>query len=207
MLACLNQELILHERMDRWSCYCCNTARTFTQMRETAYISLLASSLIATILLDIIVPKTSEQTVCMIEMLQIFWLPSMVGLSIWLLRRQKLPESSPLPLPACATGQASSEDGPSSADGLHSSITLMTFGYFYLISRRFLGVVSGCEPMPRSLQPSLFEERWPPLGITLSLLSVIAFGQCLLAFDASRLAVEVFQRRWGSTGHAHGKSV
>ncbi|KAF5338284.1 hypothetical protein D9757_014911 [Collybiopsis confluens] len=117
-------------------------------------------SLIATILLDIIVPKTSEQTV--------YFLAAFNGRTIDLVTKKTEAPGILSIATACVRHNTSFSRRRTIFGGW---FTFLYYSYDIWVFLPDIEEVSGC------------------------------------AFDASRLAVEVFQRRWGSTGHAHGKSV
>ncbi|KAE9401757.1 hypothetical protein BT96DRAFT_1017982 [Gymnopus androsaceus JB14] len=193
-------------------------------MLKSAYLSLLASSVIAIVLSDAVIGQHN----LLVNAALVFGLPSSVGISMWLLRRRcKKVTASPLPLWSLKSGAAVGEHGTECS--LEQFVIPLAFGHAWLMLSRFLGVVSGVCSVPPN---SSFGSHWTPIGLPLTLLSAAVFGKCLLIlsiqkehwgffllpyhtitffleatiyilqnaidlFAAGSVAMETFRRKWG----------
>ncbi|KAE9382750.1 hypothetical protein BT96DRAFT_1047230 [Gymnopus androsaceus JB14] len=193
-------------------------------MQENTYIVFLASSLLGIVLLDALVKSfmKSIQAASIVNAALIVWLPSSVGVSLWLLHHTML-GVLPFTLPFWNTSDIRAVVGRRVTEAGKFG-TLLAFGHAWLTLSRFIvtnqvlidrldrlaRLSTSCpqsftvynvhgnqvakktisESSSTLINPGFAVPQWFPVGLPITLLSVVLFGKCLLVLG-------VQEDKWG----------
>ncbi|KAE9393182.1 hypothetical protein BT96DRAFT_231662 [Gymnopus androsaceus JB14] len=146
-------------------------------MQENIYTYIRVSSLLAIVVLDGSKPFMKPFVTPIANAALIVYIPSSVGVSLWLLHRPMLGQGAMLPSSNMNATRARGQLG-----------TLLAFVHAWLMLSRFLGVISSSAlSNPNSATTA---SQWAPVGLPFTLISVVIFGKCLLVLG-------IHEENWG----------
>ncbi|KAE9393174.1 hypothetical protein BT96DRAFT_979055 [Gymnopus androsaceus JB14] len=137
-------------------------------------------SLLAIVVLDVSKPFMNPFVASIANAALIVYIPSSVGVSLWLLHRTMLGQGAMLP---------SSNTNDTRTRGQLG--TALAFVHAWLMLSRFLGAISESSSSALSNPNSTSAaSQWAPVGLPFTLLFIVIFGECLLVLG-------IHEEKWG----------